>query len=232
MLTWGFWMFTNQTIFNNKAAPKNYSYDISNSVERQQAFNFNAKFLAAAPLFAMVFIVIFHRFMFRYGRIVFSYCGCMEEQSILDEMKDKIVDEKSAPFFSSLAGTTQKKWFTRETYFRNILNVKLLDDEQYELLRTSKRVNKKIQGAPNYDIFSQLAYQDSMFYLPIDERVESNESDLVVWILTLGEMRFKDNNQSLMANLKDWISKEYLNLQVDHSEIKEKVNKIAKFLQQ
>ena len=73
----------------------------------------------------------------------------------MDELEDYILEEDSAPFYQCLNGLNQKRWFTRETYFRNVLNVKLMDDDQYEELRTSKRQKKVLTGECQYDLYTQ-----------------------------------------------------------------------------
>jgi hypothetical protein len=62
----------------------------------------------------------------------------MEEKSILDELEDSGFDESSAPFYECLTGYAQKNLFINEAYSRKVLNIKHLDDDQYEKLRTTK----------------------------------------------------------------------------------------------
>lgn len=70
---------------------------------------------------------------------------------MLDEMEELELEEK-AKFFQSIPGILQKKWFTRETYFRHTLNVKQLDNDQYEMLRNSAMSTKRLSGAASYSI--------------------------------------------------------------------------------
>ena len=59
---------------------------------------------------------------------------------IMDHLEEEVsIHENSPEFFSCLDGISQKRWFTQETYFRKILNVKMMEDDQYEKLRTAKR---------------------------------------------------------------------------------------------
>lgn len=62
-----------------------------------------------------------------------------------------------------------------------------MDDTQYEMLRKANRKGKMVTGEVSYDIYNQHEYQDQMFYLPIDTRLENDESDLMIQVLTLGE---------------------------------------------
>lgn len=46
------------------------------------------------------------------------------------------VDEKLGTYWSNLSAYDQKLWYACETYKRNVLNIKTISDESYEILRT------------------------------------------------------------------------------------------------
>ena len=73
-------------------------------------------------------------------------------------MENKEVDEQLNSFWTSLMGTYQKEWYCDETYSREVLGVKTLNDRAYEKLRTSRRGQKYFAETPNYDILSSPAY--------------------------------------------------------------------------
>ena len=64
MLLFGYWDFTNSRVFDNKSIKLNYTYDQTTlAVDRMNPFNFSSKFLHAAPLFFMIFIVLLFLFL-------------------------------------------------------------------------------------------------------------------------------------------------------------------------
>ena len=74
--------------------------------------------------------------------------------------KNLVVDEKLDRFWNSINGIEQKRWFTKETYFRNNYNIKTIDNRAYESLKNEKRGDQVIFDAINYDILSNLRYAD------------------------------------------------------------------------
>ena len=71
-----------------------------------------------------------------------------------------------------------------------------MDNDSYELLSRKRRGKKYISNIPNYDILSNQAYTDAMFYTTMDQRivyegkVEHRSSDIIAEHLLMGEQRY------------------------------------------
>lgn len=80
------------------------------------------------------------------------------------------VNEQLGCYWEAISGIDQKRWFTRETHQRKNLGIKFLTDENYELLRTSKRGKKCISNICSYDILTNIRYIDRLYYTQFGQR--------------------------------------------------------------
>lgn len=89
------------------------------------------------------------------------------------------------------------KWYTKEIHLRQKLNIRTIDDESLEYLRTKHRCKDKfICNTPNYDILSNLRYSDWFFYTQMDRRDEDLMSDMIAQIVYLGEDHFEADDDT------------------------------------
>lgn len=65
---------------------------------------------------------------------------------------DLNVDENLGKYWQCISGQDQKRWFTKESHLRKQLNIRQLDDENYEQLQTQKRGKHFICNTINYDL--------------------------------------------------------------------------------
>ena len=77
----------------------------------------------------------------------------------------------------------QKRWYARELYLRDKLNIKITNDRAVERLRTRKRGAKFISNIYNYDILSNPLYSDWFSFATLDRRSETIASDICANIL-------------------------------------------------
>ena len=76
-------------------------------------------------------------------------------------------DENLGTYWECLLGQQQKRDFTKEAYGRQNLNMKFMDDESYEDMRTTKghsKINgqsKFIQNVFSYDMLRNPLYADA-----------------------------------------------------------------------
>ena len=97
------------------------------------------------------------------------------------------IDENLDSYWQCLPGQDQKRWFTKESHLRKQLNIKQLDDANFEKLRTTKRRKQYISNVVNYDILFCLDYADKLFYTHMGRRVENETSDAICQLLYQGE---------------------------------------------
>ena len=73
------------------------------------------------------------------------------------------IDENLPSYWNAMTGNDQKNWYAFELYYRKKFGIQNLSDEQLERLRTGKIDKKKfkkyIDGDCNYEILSNLKYQ-------------------------------------------------------------------------
>ena len=80
------------------------------------------------------------------------------------------------------------RWFFKELYQRQKLNIKGIDDNKLKKLQNTKRGKKFISNAsPNYDILTNPLEQDKFFYITVDQRHGNNSYDFIPACLYLGE---------------------------------------------
>lgn len=73
-------------------------------------------------------------------------------------------------YWKCLSGMDQKRWFAKELYNRNKLNIKTLDDYNMSVLSVSGRDKKIISNVCNYDILQNEKYADMFFYTQMERR--------------------------------------------------------------
>lgn len=129
---------------------------------------------------------------------------CCKKQAKFYQEKNLVVDEKLDPFWNSINGIEQKRWFAKETYFRNNYNIKTIDNRAYESLKNEKRGDQVIFDAINYDILSNLRYADQFFYTQLDKRGDNDFefSDYVARVIYLGEDRCTESDLTKSMKLK------------------------------
>ena len=147
----------------------------SDSIETgHYLFNFYSKrgrkLLPDHTIPILIFLVVF--IVQKYWFYVIGKLGicCKKRLGKFYQEKNLVVDEKLDPFWNSINGLEQKRWFAKETYFRKNYNIKTIDDRAYESLKNAKRGDQVIFDAINYDILSNLRYADQFFYTQLDKR--------------------------------------------------------------
>lgn len=101
------------------------------------------------------------------------------------------VDEGLGEYWSLISGNDRKRWFAKEVHLRHWFGVKILDDDQLEKLRTSKKGKKTFASIYNYDPLSDYRFCDSLHYQKMEQRVENKSSDFIAQVLYLGEDRIQ-----------------------------------------
>jgi hypothetical protein len=73
-----------------------------------------------------------------------------------------IPEESLAPYWNSLTGVAQKRWYANEVWMKNEMGLKTVDEKAFEMLRTAKRSENHtyIKGTPNYEIIQNMQYCD------------------------------------------------------------------------
>lgn len=159
MLFMGYWQFTDPRLFDNKSVKISGALDYP-AIDRFNPFVFGSAFLHATPLFFMAIYVCIHRSLAKFIRNCCSNLFALDDTSIFDDLEDAALHGKTPSYFECLSGKAQKNWYTNEVYSRKVMGIKSLDDDQLEQLRTAKSGKQKLQGATNYKISNQFAYQD------------------------------------------------------------------------
>jgi hypothetical protein len=100
-------------------------------------------------------------------------------------------DEGLAPFWNSLTGEVQKKFFANESFLQSKLKLRTIDEKMTERLRTAQRTGKQyITGLANYDLLRNIIYQDELEYYPIeqcDDAEDLIQNAFVTNVLYIGE---------------------------------------------
>lgn len=74
-------------------------------------------------------------------------------------------------YFSRLSSLDIKRWLVQETYNREVLGFKSVDDDSYENLKEAKGSrNNYSNEPPNYIILSNEAYSKRLGYVPVHNR--------------------------------------------------------------
>ena len=104
---------------------------------------------------------------------------------------DAAEDEGLAPFWNSLTGEVQKKFFANESFLQSKLKLRTIDEKMTERLRTAQRTGKQyITGLANYDLLRNIIYQDELEYYPIeqcDDAEDLIQNAFVTNVLYIGE---------------------------------------------
>ena len=94
----------------------------------------------------MIPIFFFHTFFYKILQRCSRKLGLYTQLKDFDENWEyqKDINEELGCYWECITGLDQKRWFARETHHREALGVKLLSDENYQCLKTSKRGKKYI----------------------------------------------------------------------------------------
>lgn len=134
---------------------------------------------------------------------VAKFIGILKNSEAYNKISDpkSCVDEKLGTYFNCIDGLQQKRWFAKETYLRNKLNIKTLSDLSYKKLKNNSRGTNFISNTINFDILSNIEYSDKFYYSCITEREGKALSDYVDSIIYLGEDRNVNANKSNLMGL-------------------------------
>ena len=120
---------------NSTQDPKHAPFDFSRG--------FNHCHLCLVMIFILLVIAIIEKYLYQ------------------DLAHGNDVTENLGPYWKNIRGKDQMAWYCSEVYQRERLNVKTIDDQALEKLRTSKRRNKYFDGACNYSTLANLEYCDT-----------------------------------------------------------------------
>lgn len=113
--------------------------------------------------------------------------GCLRDYTLISKIINKKIsrNENLGSFWQCIGGIEQMSWFTHEAYFRKHFEIKHLDNEQYELLGSTKRGSKHISNSCSYSMLKNPRYSDAFLYTSLDRRAlgEDDGSDWLVQIL-------------------------------------------------
>lgn len=77
----------------------------------------------------------------------------------LDE--DTVVDEKIGEYFEAISVADRKRWYAQELHSSSTLGISTMGKWSMEKLRTAVGSWRLIKNAPNYEILSNVKYQQS-----------------------------------------------------------------------
>jgi hypothetical protein len=194
-LSFGYWMLSSKQLLTNEV----YEFVSSSDVKKTgHVFSevFTSKAYSAQP--AMPLLLTFWFFLFG---IVFRGILYKIVTRFFPKLKigDLEIDEDLDNYFHTLDDHDRNWSIKEEEYSRDVLKMKILDDETLEKLRTTKMGDGHMKGVHCYDILANPLYLDDFQYFSAsmdnreeyiidDDDEEGNDnaqSDLVKIILNL-----------------------------------------------
>lgn len=112
----------------------------------------------------------------------------------------------------------RKAAYAEECYKRGKLNIKTMNDRNFEKLRTTVGGKKMIEGSSNYNLIQDTRYREAFCFDPVQTRDTPEEemlSDLITQMIYLGYMK-EGNMSKVFDDTKNALVKARANKKAKH----------------
>ena len=194
MMVLGFWFMGNRQMFFNELGGKmDFAQQPIDSKHNFYHDGIEKSILIPIVLFSA--LILFQSYYLQFVKKILTFLGVLtledddavqlmtQRQQVMSDKTKKqnlqITDENLEDYWENLNGTDQKRWFAQEIYFRKELNIKTMNDEMFQNIKTLQRKGKYIKDLYNYDILANLDYADDFAYSQMDHRHEHTSSNFI-----------------------------------------------------
>lgn len=180
-------------------------------IDPTASFNHTHLLLGAAAFFTLDALFI------DFGQILVNLCCWSQSQSGSTSEVEYLPS-----YWEAISGYQSKIWYATEVYNRKNCSVQRLDDDSLEKLRTVRRENKNKTGQPgcslkfirdnyNYDILSNIYYNQFFCYSVMNDRNDQNDcefSDFITFILNWNKYMSKpqDHEKAAQTNANKFLN--------------------------
>lgn len=117
---------------------------------------------------------------------------CCKKAGLIEEDEDLVVDEKVGSYFECISVADRKRIYAEELHMNKDLGISTMGKWAVDKMRTSDGGWRVLKNAPNYEILSNIKFQQAFQFSPIDmcnTVEEQSVSETIMKVLYMGYAR-------------------------------------------